>query len=118
MAKWVVLVWKGSDEAVCPECGRNNACLHTSHIGNTQIYECRDCHKIYAVDNSMAYREVNGQVTERDAIIIERTLGKTCSGCKSFNIRYTTREEMKTMKSPFFDRPAEHICNDCGKIWG
>ena len=39
------LVWKYGEEAVCPKCGHNNACL-----GNgSNVYTCRDCKTKFAV---------------------------------------------------------------------
>lgn len=34
-----LLVWRYGDEAVCPGCGNNNACLG----GRDDVYTCRDC---------------------------------------------------------------------------
>lgn len=41
-----MLVWKGNDEAVCPACKHNNACLATFKQRKT-LYECRDCKRVF-----------------------------------------------------------------------
>lgn len=119
--KHVQLKWRRGEEAICPECHRYNACLHTGNIGQTTIYECRDCHTIFATDNAACPgSEDHEKNMVQDAIIVTRTLGKTCSGCRSFNIQDVTYEERqlinKEAKNPW-DRK-EHICRDCGKLWG
>ncbi len=120
--KHVQLKWNQGEEAICPECHHQNACLNTGSIGKAMIYECRDCHEIYVVDNGLPSEtiEIGKKLVIRDAITVKRSLGKTCSGCGSFNIRHLNFEEMrelnKNAKQPWERK--EYICSDCDKLWG
>lgn len=119
--KHVQLKWNHGEEAICPECGNRNACLHTGNIGNATIYECRDCHKIFVVDNSKCPGHVDHDKNmTQDAIVVTRTLGKNCYKCGSFNI---VRRDYKAIadsrlnaKNPW--EVKELVCNDCGQLWG
>lgn len=124
--KRVTLVWKYGEEAICPECKHNNACLYTGQVGSAFIYECRDCHAIFAADHSMPAEEkgtdpkLGRKILERSGILVTRTLGKTCSKCGSFNIEHMNYEEMqesnKNAQNPWERK--EYICRDCGAFWG
>ena len=39
------MVWKYGEEAICPKCGHNNACLYSSK----DTYVCRDCGRVFVV---------------------------------------------------------------------
>lgn len=39
------LVWKYGEEAICPSCGHQNACLYHG----PETYQCRDCKKVFQV---------------------------------------------------------------------
>lgn len=108
----VKMKWEHGEEAVCVRCGHRNAMLRTGHIGNIAFYECRDCHCVVA-HHKMSIARGDSEDYEH-AVIIGRSIGKTCHKCHHFVDEYSKRADFDDDNRV----KAGYWCDNCGTYWG
>lgn len=108
----MTLKWMYGEEAICPACKRTNACIRTGGGYDVAVHECRDCNSIFVHDvkeeKVVGKDETLGRnIVQVLAMKIERTLGKNCYRCHSFNIKHK-------------NGPSGYgwYCDDCNLFWG